>query len=470
MISLTLALLLAAAPAPAPASDKPLAPVAVMPFKDLTNDPELAWLSVGIAETMTVDLRKGSQLQVVERDQLNHALAELKLQGLKPTDESSASKLGKMVGARTVVLGSYQAVDRQLRIVARFVDVETGVVREAAKVTGPTEQVFELQDAIVVKLAGTPFKDAVKRQKQKPKKTLAAYKLYAQSFTVMSDADRAQLLQSALKEDPDFTYAAEDLFDLQDRLKRLTSANAAAVSKNIEAQRAIVSDAGRTPQERLQAAMQLLGAEAADRRHRAILRDSAWILGSDLPDGPPYNIRQYALFSRINAYQALKEQSLAMQAAENFMQQYPGSMYFTGVQAELNAWMMMQATHLEKQRTYEAQLALKRQSIENERSRARAPVPPHRQFSWQEEPCDVMEDHEQYDAAARCYRELLTHRIDAPELAQRYDGVRVRLIRAETDAGQFEAARRDIEAFQKDEPDVALRFGMNMYLLGLPND
>lgn len=468
MIALPLVLVLAAAPAAGPASDKPLAPLAVMPFKDLTNDPELGWLSLGIAETMMVDLSKGSRLQVVERDQVNHALNELKLQGLKATDESSASKLGKMVGARTVVLGSYQKAGKDYRIVARFVDVETGVVRDAAKVTG--EDIFALQDAIVVKLAGTPMGDAVQRRKLKPKKTLAAYRLYAMSFTVMSDAERADMLQSALKEDPDFTYAAEDLLDLQERIKRLSSANEAAVSKNIAGLRATVLDKDKKPEERLTAAMQLIGAELGDRRYHAVLRDTQWILESGLPDGPPYNIRQFALFQRINAYNAIKEQSLAMQAAENFMQLYPGSPFFMGAQAELNAWMTSRAQKLEKDRTFDAQLRLKELSIQNERARARQHVPPHQELTWQADPCEVMEDYEQYEAAARCFREVLAHRIDAPELVQRYDGIRVRMIRAETDSGQFEAARRDIEAFQRDEPDTALRFGMNMYLMGMPND
>jgi TolB-like protein len=470
MTALWLGLLLTAAPAPAAPPEKSIAPVAVMPFKDLTGDPQLAWLSQGVAETMMVDLRKGSQLQVVEREQLHHALEELKLQGAHATDEASAARLGKMVGARTVVLGSYQLAGEQLRIVARFVDVETGVVREAAKVTGPVEEVFALQDQIVVKLAGTPFGDAVKRVKAKPKKTLQAYKLYAQSFTVMSDADRQGLLESALKEDPDFRYAADDLLELQDRIARLSAADQKIATAQAEAQRAKMKDPKGTAQERLTAAMQLVGQDQAQRRYRAGLRDTAWILASDLPDDETYRVRQFALFTRMNLYAQLKETALAMQVAENFMKTYPGSVYFQGAQSMLMVWSSERARQLEEDRTFPAKLELVRHRVADEQARAQREPRPGQRFDWQNAPCDTMESAGQHAAAAACLQQMLDHRLPDEVLKPRYDGVRVRLIREATAAGEFEVARRAIEQFQKDDPETALRFSMGLQLMALPAD
>jgi len=475
MIALPLALFLAAAPAPVP--DKPAAPYAVMPFKDLSGDAELAWLSVGIAETMMADLQKGSHLEVVERNQLNHALAELALQGLKTTDESNATKLGKMVGARTVVLGSYQKAGDQVRIVARMVDVETGVVRDAAKVTGKQKDIFELQDAIVVKLAGTPFDDAVKKHRRKqakqPEKMLKAYRLYAQSFTIMSDVERAVVLENALKEDPDFIYAAEDLLDLQDRIKRLSDAHEVAVTKQIEALRTKMKDGSGQPQARLTSAMQLLGAESASRRYHAELRDSEWIIQSKLPDDGQYNIRQFALFQRMMAYSQLKEEGLAMQVAENFMSLYPASMYFTGVQSMLNNWISERARALDEDRKFPAELALKEQQIQHEKDQyaknGREPSP-NTAFGWQNDRCDLMEGRNQHQAAVRCYQDMLAHPIDAPELKQRYFSVRIWLIREAANAAEFETARRECERFQKEEPEAAMRYSIGSQLLSLPTD
>src|SRR4051812_22707113 len=93
--------------APSFASDRPT-PIAVMPFKNLNADPALDWLRIGMAETMLSDLKKVAKLPVVERDQLDRAMAEIALQGGKASDESNAAKIGRMVGAKTIVLGGLQ--------------------------------------------------------------------------------------------------------------------------------------------------------------------------------------------------------------------------------------------------------------------------------------------------------------------------------------------------------------------------
>ena len=461
MIVSLMVLLCAAAPTARP-------PIAVMPFKDLTGTSELKWLSVGIAETMAVDLKKGSHLAVVERDQLDHALAELALQGLK-SDESSAAKLGKMVGARTVVLGSYQKVEKELRIVARMVDVETGVVTDAAKVTGGIGDVFALQDAIVVKLAGTPVQDAARHFKSKPKKSVEAYRLYAMSFTAASDVERANLLAGALKEDPDFVYAAEDLFELQDRLKRFADAHHQAIDKQIAAFQKTARDASKPETERLTAAMQLLGAELGARRLHQVLRDSAWMLGSDLPDDEQYRIRAYAQFCRVSAYQQLHEQGLAMQAAETLMERYPGSPYFVGAQSLLASFSSQRARELEEERTYPARLEAKRQEIAKERAEARNVIP-HRELTWQTEPCQLMSSGNQHADAEACYRAVLDHKLPAPELVERYRGLRLTFIREAIDARHFDLARREAGAFLKDDPDGALRMYVNLIAQSLPED
>jgi TolB-like protein len=103
-------------------------PIAVLPFKNLNDDGAIDWMAKGIAETMVSDMRRTGKVKVVERDQLDLALSEILLQGAKPAEDSTAAQLGRMVGAKTVVVGSYQKAGTELRINARFVEVETGVV------------------------------------------------------------------------------------------------------------------------------------------------------------------------------------------------------------------------------------------------------------------------------------------------------------------------------------------------------
>lgn len=149
--------LLALGAAALPARAVSEGPVAAMPFKNLNSDPALEWLRVGMAETLVSDIRRGGKMKVVERDQVDRALAEIALQGAHGTDASTAARVGRMVGARVIVLGAFQKAGKNLRITARSVEVETGLVLEAAKVTGPMESVLSLQDEIAARLLGEPL-------------------------------------------------------------------------------------------------------------------------------------------------------------------------------------------------------------------------------------------------------------------------------------------------------------------------
>src|SRR5688572_10721854 len=113
-----------------------LEPVAVAPWQNLNRDDTLSWLEQGAAETMVADLRTAG-VKVVERAQIVHALEQIP----SGDDVGRAVAAGKIVGAHALVLGSFQKSGTELRLVARFVDVETGVVRDTAKATGKLEEV-----------------------------------------------------------------------------------------------------------------------------------------------------------------------------------------------------------------------------------------------------------------------------------------------------------------------------------------
>src|SRR5688572_13032138 len=118
--------------------------IAVMPFRDLTGAAPL--IGEAISETVTIDLKQLGALRVIERRQLDKALAELKLQGRRSDlDPSSAAKLGKLLGASLIVLGGYQRASNNVRLTARFVAVETGEVIGAAKIDGPETEMLRLQ-------------------------------------------------------------------------------------------------------------------------------------------------------------------------------------------------------------------------------------------------------------------------------------------------------------------------------------
>ena len=124
-------------------------------FVNISGEPADDWIGVGIAETVAADLERIDSVSVIGRVAFVEAAGQ---QGtdLSPTAtddvEGVARRLGRDLGGAWLVSGGYQRLGNQLRITARIVDVETGAVRSTVKVDGGIDEIFALQDRIVVEL------------------------------------------------------------------------------------------------------------------------------------------------------------------------------------------------------------------------------------------------------------------------------------------------------------------------------
>lgn len=329
MIAGALLLLLAAAPAAAPSVAVP-GPVAVMPFKNLGGDAALDWMSGGIADTMVSDLRR-SKVAVVERDQIARALGEILAQTAAGAEVSTATRVGKLVGARTVVVGGYQQAGAQLRINARFVDVETGVVREAAKATGAASDPFAVQDLVVDQLLAR--KPAARPARKTTPKTPDAYRLYAQAATVATDADRAPLLKKAIELDPGFVYASEALAALERRLEAMAEARDKDKIVHEAELRAIAFDEKLPNDKRAPAAADLLYSMMYGRRFHRLVFDATRLSGTSLTlPIANYPIAELADFSVFHGNSSLRRLDFSLQAGEQFLKRHPRSNFVMSVQ------------------------------------------------------------------------------------------------------------------------------------------
>jgi len=108
------ALKTAAAPAALPLPDKPS--IVILPFKNMSGDPEQEYFSDGLTEVLTGDLSKISSLFVIAR---NSAFT-YKGKAVKVQD------VGREMGVRYVLEGSVQKADQRVRITAQLIDAATG--------------------------------------------------------------------------------------------------------------------------------------------------------------------------------------------------------------------------------------------------------------------------------------------------------------------------------------------------------
>jgi TolB-like protein len=431
-------------------------PVAVMPFKNLNADPKLEFLRVGVAETLVTDIQKSGKLPVVERDQVDKALAEILLQGSSGTEESTAAKVGKLVGARTIVVGSYQEAGRDLRIVARFVRVETGEVLDTAKVTGPLGNVFLLQDQIVARLIGTPPRPA---QRKTGERAVQAYRLYAMSLTTVSDADRVGYLRQSLEADPDFSYALDDLAKLEKRLAGYQKHSDEVAASRAPTLMRQAEDASASAQDRMQAAMALLNEELQGAHFRQLEQDAAHLASLELPRTPMLDPSELAAYYRFMALQRLKLDDRALSAGEGFLQKYPAGNYFQAVKMGMQQIIDARRRAAEGKELAEKELTgyrADREKLESDaRAHGRAPVI-EAECGYDSRECSALQGHYQYERAAQVCAEMHQkwrgHKNDTCHELSFMEGQLAAM--SEAELGHFDRAWKIFEELQKEEPTL----------------
>jgi TolB-like protein len=322
-------------------------PVAVLPFKNLSADAQLTWLELGMAETLMADLKRARSVQVVERSEVEKALAQV---AMKAAEEDRAAQVGKLVAAKTVVLGSFQRAGAQVRIVARFVSVETGVVTDAARATGALESVFEVQDQLVTALLGAPPAPA---RHGRPAKALRAFERYGRALAAKDDGEKKILLQAAVKEDPEFSYAVEDLAALEGRLAGYAKTSNVQLAAAEKALLAKIENAKLAAADRLAAAAQLLDGLEAARRFNA-LADTAKRL-------QPYkDLQESAAWALFAARLGLHRYDEALGAGERFLKDFPTSPRFKTVESRMREVVNARKKREGRKAEYAADLADKK--------------------------------------------------------------------------------------------------------------
>ncbi len=107
-----------------------------------------------IADTLLTDLNLGQRLDLVEREQIGRAVTELRLQSSGLTRPTDIKRVGSLIGADYLIVGSYLDNHGELIINARVVSVHSGrlVAGEAANAEGSDTQVLQLTRTVAARL------------------------------------------------------------------------------------------------------------------------------------------------------------------------------------------------------------------------------------------------------------------------------------------------------------------------------
>lgn len=186
--------------------DKPS--IAVLPFTNISGDPEQDYFADGMVEDIITALSHFKALFVIARNSsftYKGRAVDVKL-------------VGRELGVRYVLEGSVRKAANRVRITGQLVDTATGVHLWANRFDGGLGDIFDLQDqvteSIVGAIAPAVEKAEIERARCKQTERLDAYDHYlrglAKSYQDASQQacnEALQLFNSAIKLDPDFATA-----------------------------------------------------------------------------------------------------------------------------------------------------------------------------------------------------------------------------------------------------------------------
>ena len=190
---------------PLPLPDKPS--IAVLPFQNMSGDPEQEYFADGMVEDIITALSRFKSLFVIARN------SSFSYKGKSP----DIRQVGRELGVRYVLEGSVRKAGSRLRITGQLIDARTGAHLWADRFDGTIEDIFELQDQmtekVVTALAPRLEQAEIDRSKRKTAGNLGAYDCYLRSLAHLQHVSKQSLeeavplLRHAIKLDPELAPA-----------------------------------------------------------------------------------------------------------------------------------------------------------------------------------------------------------------------------------------------------------------------
>ncbi len=185
--------------------DKPS--IAVLPFQNMSGDPEQDYFADGMVEDIITGLSRINWLFVIARN------SSFVYKG-KPID---VKQVGRELGVRYVLEGSVRKAANRVRITGQLIEAESSAHLWADRYDGALEDVFDLQDKITETIVGiiepNLQRAEIERARRKRTENLGAYDLYLRALPHLAsvmpgDANIGiSLLEEALKLDPHYASA-----------------------------------------------------------------------------------------------------------------------------------------------------------------------------------------------------------------------------------------------------------------------
>jgi Tfp pilus assembly protein PilF/TolB-like protein len=194
------------AQAPAPATSSR---VLVLPFENPTRDPKLYWLTEGAAVLLTDELIARG-VPAISRDTRLDAFERLQVPPVATLSRATVIRLGELVGAGEVIIGSVALAGDTLAVQARRMQLEPGRLDQDRSDRGPLADLFSIFARLALRVSPAAA-NAVAPIRQPPPP--AAFENYVKGLMAEPAATQIAFLQAAIKAAAGFDQARVALWD-----------------------------------------------------------------------------------------------------------------------------------------------------------------------------------------------------------------------------------------------------------------
>lgn len=189
--------------------DKPS--IAVLPFTNMSGDPDQEYFSDGITEDIITELSRFHEFTVIARN------SSFRYKGLSPKIED----VGRELGVKYVVEGSVRKIGNRVRVTVQLIEAISAAHIWAERYDRSFDDIFAIQDevteAVVARIAEGIKGARTLHARSRPSHSATAYDLvlqarpYRTAGTVEASATAAKFLRQAIELDPKFALAHASL-------------------------------------------------------------------------------------------------------------------------------------------------------------------------------------------------------------------------------------------------------------------
>jgi len=258
--------------------------VLVVPFENVRHEPRVEWLSEASAVLLSDGLT-GAGVDVISRAERARAFDDLHLPASAPLGRATVIKVGQLVSATEVIVGTFDVDGNALAVSAHAIRLDVGRLDPGVADRAALTDLF----AVFGRLAGRLAPESRPHSSGGPRPSLDAFESYIKGLIAERPAAQATFLELAIRQQPSYDQARLALWDVRTDQADYAAALAAA--------RAVPPGSAFKPQARFLEALSLLDLKRLDEAFDAF---KGLVDGARAPGGQPSNA---AVFNNLGIVQ-----------------------------------------------------------------------------------------------------------------------------------------------------------------------